>query len=595
MMSQSSKIQTGLCFLLFLLPFVILDDPRTQVIFSPKGSIRGAESKTRDVFQYSLRYAQPPVGQLRWRDPLPVNRWNGIFDGTNAPPLCPQPNIPSQQSFSEDCLYYTVYSPVNRGGKLPIFVWLHGGSFVQGGATNYGLDGSALAGKSNMVVVVVQYRLGLLGFLKGSLARTNPPISGNYAVKDVITALNSIKELADTFGGDRNSITLAGQSSGAEMIKTLLVTRSASDLFQRAILHSAPLNYGDHSVKTADAIGAIAIPLFNCQDDCYRSYLDVDTILEVQNALMDQLPNRLPEVAASEPFRPFVDNALITTDFMRAINSPGSRDLYLGSRQIIFTTVKDEAAPTIEYRAKDLKSIGQIPLLINAALGSLDPNRSSAVQSSHVYSRELGFELIFRNRIQAAKETLLLFGSDYIWTCANQQVAVNLTRNFPPPGGNNTIWLAEFDLGIPYPSTQNIPLCRGKVCHEDDILAVFGTPKDYSGFLSYSQRKLITEVGKRWAAFAASGSPNLDGYATWSPVANGDELNLLRFGETFGKITPDQRPWACSESDGFWGTKGKFNSLKIQAQRLMPLFPFFLYMTPSITVRFDSQITSGSS
>jgi hypothetical protein len=78
MMSQSSKIKTGLCFLLFLLPFVILDDPRTQVIFSPKGSIRGAESKTRDVFQYSLRYAQPPVGQLRWRDPLPVNRWNGM-------------------------------------------------------------------------------------------------------------------------------------------------------------------------------------------------------------------------------------------------------------------------------------------------------------------------------------------------------------------------------------------------------------------------------------------------------------------------------------------------------------------------------------
>ncbi|PLW14624.1 hypothetical protein PCANC_02557 [Puccinia coronata f. sp. avenae] len=562
MATDSAPIRISLCFLFsLLLPFVILDDPRTQVIISPKGSIRGAESKTKDVFQYSLRYAQPPVGQLRWRDPLPVNRWNGIFDATYTPPVCPQVNIPSTQNMSEDCLYYTVYSPqVDRSKKLPIFVWLHGGSFIEGGAGNYGLDGSALAGKSQMIVVVVQYRLGLLGFLKGSAAKTNPPIGGNYAVKDVISALSSIREFADTFGGDRDRVTLAGQSSGAEMVKTLLMARSASDLFQRAILHSAPLNYGDHSVKTADAIGSIATSLFNCQDDCYRSSLDVDTILEVQNTLMDQLPNRIPEVAASEPFRPFVDNALITNDFMRALNNPGSKDLFLGNRQIIFTTVKDESAPTIADRAKDIKYLTEIPAFISSALGSLEPNRSSILGSTHVYSKELGFELVFRNRIQAAKETLMLFGSDYIWTCPNQQVAVNLTRNSQAAGGHNSIWLAEFDMGIPYPSTQAIPLCKGKVCHEDDILLVFGVPKDYPNFLSYFQRKLIDEVGKRWGAFAATGSPNLDGYTTWNPVSSSEQLNLLRFGKAFGKISDDQRPWACNENDGFWGTKVRFDS-----------------------------------
>ncbi|POW00517.1 hypothetical protein PSTT_13070 [Puccinia striiformis] len=545
MMSSDSKIRTGLCFLLCLLPFVILDDARTQVIYSPKGSIRGAESQTKDVFKYSLRYAQPPVGQLRWRDPLPVNRWNGIFDATNTPPLCPQRNIPSTQSISEDCLYYTVYSPqVDRGTKLPIFVWLHGGSFIQGGSTNYGLDGAALAGKSKMIVVVVQYRLGLLGFLKGSLARTFPSISGNYGLKDVIAALKPYH--------------FAGQSSGAELIKTLLVTNSASDLFQRAILHSAPLNYGDHSIKTADAIGAIAIPLFNCQDNCYRSYLDVDTILEVQNTLLDQLPDRIPEVAESEPFRPYVDNYLIKTDFMKALNSPGSRDFYLGGRQIIFTTVKDESGPTIESEAKPLKSIFQIPQFIKLALGSLDPNRSSTIETSHVYAKELSFELIFRNGIQAAKETLMLFGSDYIWTCPNQQVAVNITkisqthRETIRFGWHNLTW--EFHTQLPNLSLYVVE------SHEDDILAVFGTPKDYNGFTSWSQKRLITEVGKRWAAFAATGSPNLDGYAPWSPVASGDELNLLRFGEVLGKTSPDQRPWACSLSDGFWGTKVPFDS-----------------------------------
>ncbi|KNZ64656.1 hypothetical protein VP01_1006g4 [Puccinia sorghi] len=538
--SHNTKIRAGLlCWILCLIPLVILDEGRFRVVWSPKGSLRGAESKsTKDVFQFSLRYAQPPVGQLRWRDPLPLNNWNGIYDATNTPPLCPQINVPSSQSMSEDCLYYTVYSPqVERGTKLPIFVWLHGGSFIEGGATNYGLDGSALAGKSQMVVVVVQYRLGLLGFLKGSLAKTNPPISGNYAVQDVIMALNSIRELADTFGGDRERVTLAGQSSGAELIKTLLVTSSASNLFQRAILHSAPLNYGDHTAKTAEAIGAIAIPLLNCRDDCYRSYLDVDTILEVQNALMDQLPNRLPEVAASEPFRPFVDRRLI-----------------------IFTTVKDESAPTIDARAKDLKSITQIPLFINQALGALDPNRSTTIQESHVYSRELRFELVFKNFLRAAKETLMLFGSDYIWTCPNQQVAVNLTRNFQAPGRNNSVWLAEFDVGVPYPSTQSIPLCRGKVCHEDDILTVFGVPHEYPGFLSYGQRKVISEVGKRWAAFAATGSPNVDGYIFWAPVASADQLNLLKFGRQIGRISPDQRPWSCSQTDGLWGTKVRFDS-----------------------------------
>lgn len=568
MTSPNIKAQAGICLLLLLIPFVILDDVRRQVILSPKGSIRGAESKTKGVFQYSIRYAQPPVGSLRWRDPVPIERWNSIYDATNTPPVCPQANPSPFVSMSEDCLFLTVYSPEVEGKqKLPILVWVHGGSYLEGSAQNYGLDGSALAGKTKMVVVVIQYRLGLLGFLRGPTAKTNPPISGNYAVKDVIMALNFVQDFADTFGGDRKKVTLGGQSSGADMIKTLLVTKSASGLFQRAILQSAPLNYADHSIRTAEAIGSIAVPLFNCQDDCFRTSLDLDTILEVQNSLVGQIPNQLPEVAPSTPFRPVVDNVLINTDFIRAVNSPGSNDSYFANRQILFTTVKDEAGPTIADKASQLKSVRQVPQIIQGALGSLDTNRSSALQASGIYNREFNLDFLFRGKIEASKDILTLFGTDYIWRCANQQAAVNLTRNFPTPGGGNSIWLAEFDLGIPYPSTQSIPYCLGKVCHEDDILAVFGVPKDYPRFLSYFQRKLIAEVGARWAAFAATGSPNANGYAPWPPVSSRDQLNLLRLGGKLRKISPDQRPWACREEEGVWGTK----------------------------IRFDAQITSNSS
>ncbi|MBW0538924.1 hypothetical protein O181_078639 [Austropuccinia psidii MF-1] len=480
------------------------------------------------------------------------------------PPLCPQETLSSLQSMSEDCLFITVYAPrlTTRTSpkRMPLIAWVHGGSFIQGGSTNYGLDGSFLAHQNGMVVVVIQYRLGLLGFLKTSASQTQTSLSGNYAVKDVMMALSFIKEIAPAFGADRQSLTLAGQSSGADMIKTLLVIESAAELFDQAILHSSPLNYGDQSINTADKIGAMALSLFNQSSDSLRN-LPVERILEVQTDLMAQIPQAIPGVAFSEPFRPVIDNTLIKNDFIYAINHPQNSSLFVKNRNIILTTVRDEAAPTISSAFNDLTSSQQLPVAIESALGTAASSRFVDIQASGVYSRELRMEAFFdHNETKALKDTLSVFGTDYIWRCANQQVAVNLTRNYPSSNGKGFVWLAEFDLGIPYTSSQAIPYCRGKVCHEDDILPLFGIPSDYNMTISFSERKLMAEVGRRWGAFVTDGSPNSKGYINWPPVSSDKRLNMLRLGGICSKIDETQRPWACSEAVGLWGRKVPFDA-----------------------------------
>jgi carboxylesterase type B len=129
-------------------------------------------------------------------------------------------------------LYVPTTLKANSG--VPTLLWIHGGSFIAGSATAPGLDGSKLAIATNSIVAVMQYRLGALGFMAPSGAT-------NLAVKDTINAMNFLAKVVPSFGGSVSKITLAGQSSGAGMIRALLATPSASSLFQSAILQSDPI------------------------------------------------------------------------------------------------------------------------------------------------------------------------------------------------------------------------------------------------------------------------------------------------------------------------------------------------------------------
>ncbi|XP_078213520.1 carboxylesterase 3 isoform X3 [Callithrix jacchus] len=193
-----------------------------------------------------IPFALPPLGPDRFSAPRPAQPWEGVRDVSTAPPMCLQDvdrmnnnrfmlNGKHQIfSVSEDCLVLNIYSPAEAttGAGRPVMVWFHGGSLVVGAATSY--DGSALAAYGDVVVVTVQYRLGVLGFF--STGDEHAP--GNQGFLDVVAALRWVQGNITPFGGDLNCVTVFGGSAGGSIASGLVLSPVASGLFHRAITQS---------------------------------------------------------------------------------------------------------------------------------------------------------------------------------------------------------------------------------------------------------------------------------------------------------------------------------------------------------------------
>ena len=219
------------------------------------GTISGAVTDGEGVFR-NIPYAAPPLGDLRWREPQAVVPWTGARDGRAFGHACMQPNAPDT---SEDCLTLNIWTPEwPAASKHAVMVWLHGGGNTEGWTNTPFFDGSALA-KHGVVVVTVQYRLGVFGFFAHSeLTKESPhQTSGNYGLLDQIAALRWVKDNIAAFGGDPNNVTLFGESAGAEDVGLLLVSPLAKGLFQRAIAESGPLRkiYPTLKQQENDCIG----------------------------------------------------------------------------------------------------------------------------------------------------------------------------------------------------------------------------------------------------------------------------------------------------------------------------------------------------
>jgi para-nitrobenzyl esterase len=195
----------------------------------------------------NLPYAAPPVGRNRWRAPQAAYSWRGTRDASAFGPSCPQEpmgwnNVDAKRA-SEDCLSLNIWTPrVGQGtGQpgLPVMVWIHGGGFNGGSASNNFNDGTKLM-RHGVVVVTINYRVGVLGFLAHpDLAReTSDGSTGNYGLMDQVAALQWVHDNIATFGGDPANVTAFGGSAGGVAISWLITSESAQDLFNRAILQS---------------------------------------------------------------------------------------------------------------------------------------------------------------------------------------------------------------------------------------------------------------------------------------------------------------------------------------------------------------------
>ena len=216
------------------------------------GPIRGLSEQIdgREILSFKgIPYAAPPVAELRWRAPQPVGSWEAPLDCTEFGPSCPQPSSPlGMLSFSagptdEDCLYLNVWSPAQSAGeRLPVMVWLHGGSFETGSGSMEIYSGGDLAAEG-VVVVTVNYRLGPLGFLSHPALSEEAPsgVSGNYGLLDQIAALEWVQRNIAGFGGDPGNVTVFGESAGGISVLDLIVSPPAQGLFRRAIVESGVL------------------------------------------------------------------------------------------------------------------------------------------------------------------------------------------------------------------------------------------------------------------------------------------------------------------------------------------------------------------
>ncbi|MBS0580798.1 MAG: carboxylesterase family protein [Proteobacteria bacterium] len=215
------------------------------VVVTRAGAVAGTGGEI-ETFK-GIPFAAPPVGPLRWRAPQPPRAWKGVRDATRFGDDCMQRPyvISTGQKASEDCLTLSVWTPGHApGGHRPVMVFLYGGGFI-GGSGAYPLyDGAKLAARG-VVVVGLNYRVGIFGFLAhpGLTAESAHRSSGNYGLLDQIAGLEWVKDNIAAFGGDPGRVTVFGESAGAVSIAVLLTSPLAQGLFSQAILHSPDLPY----------------------------------------------------------------------------------------------------------------------------------------------------------------------------------------------------------------------------------------------------------------------------------------------------------------------------------------------------------------
>ncbi|WP_431918763.1 carboxylesterase/lipase family protein [Nonomuraea jabiensis] len=211
------------------------------VVTTVQGAVRGLRQDGTLTF-LNIPYAAPPRGAGRFAPPQPHEPWDGVRDATAPGPNAPQserklgevdmtPYFGTGWSRGEDYLTVNVFTPAADGGGLPVMVFVHGGGFVAGSTRSAMYDGSAFA-RDGVVLVTLNYRLGIAGFLD------IPGAPANRGLLDVVAALRWVRENIAAFGGDPHNVTLFGQSAGATIVGGVLATTEAASLFRRAIVQS---------------------------------------------------------------------------------------------------------------------------------------------------------------------------------------------------------------------------------------------------------------------------------------------------------------------------------------------------------------------
>lgn len=436
-------------------------------------------------------FAAPPVGELRWREPQRVAPWQGTRQSTSFAAACMQNGVsmPGEKPpmTSEDCLYLNIWSPAKAlGDRLPVFVWIHGGGYMNGSASMPLYWGDRLASRG-VVVVTIAYRLGPLGFLAHPelTAESARRSSGNYGLHDQIAALEWIQRNIPAFGGDPQRVTIAGQSAGAMSVSMLMASPRAKGLFHRAIGQSGGVFEPVHI--------APSYLLANAERDGekYVSSLKATSVAELRKRPAADLlagtagsvshPVVEPYVLPAAPYDAFVSGSYNKVPILVGFNAEEARAL------------ADVSAVKAETFAADIeRSFGPLPPSIVSAYPHLTD--AQAQQARLDLERDLRF------------------GWD-MWTWARLQ--------------------SRQERAFFYYFTQKPPFPKGSIhdgwgaSHFAELWYMFDHLDQNAWDWSATDRKLAQLMARYWTNFAKGGDPNGEGLPLWPSFdSHGQVLHL---------------------------------------------------------------------
>jgi len=455
-----------------------------------------------------LPYAAPPVGDQRWRPPQPAAKWKGTRDATAYGAHCAQNHVFDDMVFednggSEDCLFLNVYAPADakENSKLPVMFWIHGGGF-SGGASNEPRHNGDFLPLKGVVLVTINYRLGVFGFLAtADLAKEQGGSAGNYGLLDMVAALEWVKANIKNFGGDPANVTIFGESAGSFAVSTLMAAAPARGLFARAIGESG-------AAFTSNALGYDTLEVRVKKDQKWVDSLGVKSLAELRAVPTDRILESIkgaPPQKQGYGFPPDIDGKLLTEPVP---------DTYAAGKQA--------HVPLLAGWNRDEGSFfamrGMTSIQWKGMAAGLFKER--AEEFLKLYPADTD-EQALRSAVDYGSDSFIALGT-WKWLEAQRQT------------GDAPVYRYHFEL----PATPSKFHPGTWAFHSDDIEYVFGTLDTRPGWtVSEADRKLSDQMMSYWTNFAKSGDPNGPGLPEWPKYDSKDSLIHLNDPITSGPDT----------------------------------------------------------
>jgi para-nitrobenzyl esterase len=498
-----------------------------------QGPVEGIAAK--GVLQFlGIPYAAPPVGDLRWRPPQPAAAWTGVRRATSFGPACAQVTLfgvfAGPANANEDCLTLNVFTPkLGASAKAPVIVWIHGGGNVNGASSAYDASRLALMGKT--VVVTINYRLGLFGWLANPALDAEGHPFGNYGLLDQQLALKWVRDNISAFGGDPANVTLGGQSAGSVDAEAQVASPLAAGLFKRAIFQSIVAD--SQPLASAEKQGSAFAAAAGCgegagpEDAACLRRLPVEQVMKLQGV-----------ESQSGPYVSFLmtDGQIVPQGGLFA----AFRDGRYAKMPIMSGTVRDEqnlSAAIDEYYSE--------PRHAFTAQEVQDYIKAS-------YPGDLTAKVLAEYKLdgyatpQRARNAV---GTD---SAVCPQLTLNWVIGLQVP-----VYAYEFaDQTAPF-YFPPLPGFEPLAYHTADIQYLFplwhGGPKGEAHPLNAEQQRLSDGLILAWTNFARSGDPNGSGAPKWPRFTPGPGAQGLYLVETLPQSTTmTDRQFAEEHHCAFW-------------------------------------------